>query len=93
MEKQILLIVDLFCSYRVANWSFTLSFLCPSMVYPKDFHTRLSNALIRKGMWARNADNGKLQLLDIVWRWHRSMNYCAMDGKLRHENKQMWILK
>ena len=93
MEKQILLIVDLFCCYRVANWSFTLSFLRPFMVHSKDFHTRLCNALIRKGMWARNADNGKLQMLNIVWRWHRSMNYCAMDGKLRHENKQMWILK
>ncbi|MBW4764259.1 hypothetical protein KZO74_04435 [Prevotella salivae] len=88
MEKQILLIVDLFCSYRVANWSFTLSFLCPFMVQSKDFHTRLSNALIRKGMWARNADNGKLQLLDIVWRWLRGKNYHAMDGKLQHEDKQ-----
>ena len=88
MEKQILLIVDLFCSYRIANWSFTLSFLCPFMVQSKDFHTRLSNALIRKGMWARNADNGKLQLLDIVWRWLRGKNYHAMDGKLQHEDKQ-----
>ena len=88
MEKQILLIVDLFCSYRVANWSFILSFLCPFMVYPKDFHTRLSNALIRKGMWARNADNGKLQMLNIVWRWHWGKNCHAMDGKLRHEDKQ-----
>ena len=68
MEKQILLIVDLFCSYRVANWSFTLSFLRPFMVHPKDFHTHLCNALIRKGTWNRNADNGKLQMLDIVWR-------------------------
>lgn len=88
MEKQILLIVDLFCSYRIANWSFTLSFLRPFMVQSKDFHTRLSNALIRKGMWARNADNGKLQLLDIVWRWHWGKNCHAMDGKLRHEDKQ-----
>lgn len=93
MEKQILLIVDLFCSYRVVNWSFTLSFLRPFMVYPKDFHTRLCNALIRKGMRARNANNGKLQILDIVWRWHSGENYHAMDGKLQHENKQMWILK
>ena len=88
MEKQILLIVDLFCSYRVANWSFILSFLCPFMVYLKDFHTRLCNALIRKGMWARNADNGKLQMLNIVWRWHWGKNCHAMDGKLRHEDKQ-----
>ena len=88
MEKQILLIVDLFCSYRVANWSFTLSFLCPFMVQSKDFHTRLCNALIRKGMWARNADNGKLQMLNIVWRWHWGKNCHAMDGKLRHEDKQ-----
>ena len=50
MEKQILLIVDLFCSYRVANWSFTLSFLRPFMAHSKDLHTRLCNALIRKGM-------------------------------------------
>jgi len=48
MEKQILLIVDLFCSYRVVNWSFTLSFLRPVMVYPEDFHTRLCNALFVK---------------------------------------------
>jgi hypothetical protein len=88
MEKQILLIVDLFCSYRVANWSFTLSFLRPFMVYPKDFHTRLCNALIREGTWNRNADNGKLQLLDIVWRWHSGENCHAMDGNLRHEDKQ-----
>ena len=88
MEKQILLIVDLFCSYRVANWSFILSFLCPFMVYPKDLHTCLSNALIRKGMWACNADNGKLQMLDIVWRWHWGKNCHAMDGNLRHEDKQ-----
>ena len=93
MEKQILLIVDLFCCYRVANWSFTLSFLRPFMVHSKDFHTRLCNALIRKGTWNRNADNGKLQMLDIVWRWHWGKNCHAMDGKLRHENKQMWILK
>ena len=88
MEKQILLIVDLFCSYRVVNWSFTLSFLRPVMVYPEDFHTRLYNALIRKGMWARNADNGKLQMLDIVWSWHWSKNCHVMDGKLQHEDKQ-----
>ena len=88
MEKQILLIVDLFCSYRVANWSFTLSFLRPFMVYPKDFHTRLCNALICEGTWNRNADNGKLQLLDIVWRWHSGENCHAMDGNLRHEDKQ-----
>ena len=93
MEKQILLIVDLFCSYRVANWSFTLSFLRPFMVHPEDFHTRLSNALIRKGMWACNADNGNLLMLNIVWRWHRGKNYHAMDGKLQHENKQMEILR
>lgn len=89
MEKQILLIVDLFCSYRIANWSFTLSFLRPFMVHSKDFHTRLCNALIRKGTWNRNADNGKLQMLDIVWRWHWGENCHAMDGKLQHENKQM----
>ena len=88
MEKQILLIVDLFCSCRVANWSFTLSFLRPFMVHSKDFHTRLCNALIRKGTWNRNADNGKLQMLDIVWRWHWGKNCHAMDGKLRHEDKQ-----
>ncbi|MBF1535089.1 MAG: hypothetical protein HXO13_03230 [Prevotella salivae] len=88
MVKQILLIVDLFCSSRVANWSFTLSFLCPFMVHPKDFHTHLCNALIRKGTWNRNADNGKLQMLDIVWRWLRGKNYHAMDGKLQHEDKQ-----
>ena len=88
MEKQILLIVDLFCSYRVANWSFILSFLRPFMAHSKDFHTRLSNALIRKGMWARNADNGKLLMLDIVWRWHWGKNCHAMDGNLRHEDKQ-----
>ena len=88
MEKQILLIVDLFCSCRVANWSFTLSFLRPFMVHSKDFHTRLCNALIRKGTWNRNADNGKLQMLDIVWRWLRGKNYHAMDGKLQHEDKQ-----
>jgi len=88
MEKQILLIVDLFCCYRVANWSFTLSFLRPFMVHSKDFHTRLCNALIRKGTWNRNADNGKLQMLDIVWRWHWGKNCHAMDGKLRHEDKQ-----
>ena len=63
MEKQILLIVDLFCSYRVANWSFILSFLRPFMAHPKDFHTRLYNALICKGMWAKNCHemDGKLQ--------------------------------
>ena len=88
MEKQILLIVDLFCSYRIANWSFILSFLRPFMAHPKDFHTHLCNALIRKGMWARNADNGKLQMLDIVWRWHWGKNCHAMAGKLRHEDKQ-----
>ena len=88
MEKQILLIVDLFCSYRVANWSFTLRFLRPVMVHSEDFHTRLCNALIRKGMWARNADNGKLQMLNIVWRWHWGKNCHAMDGKLRLEDKQ-----
>lgn len=88
MEKRILLIVDLFCSYRIANWSFTLSFLRPFMVHPKDFHTHLCNALIRKGTWNRNADNGKLQMLDIVWRWLRGKNYHAMDGKLQHEDKQ-----
>ena len=88
MEKQILLIVDLFCCYRVANWSFSLSFLRPFMVHSKDFHTRLCNALIRKGTWNRNADNGKLQMLDIVWRWHWGKNCHAMDGKLRHEDKQ-----
>ena len=88
MEKQILLIVDLFCSFRIANWSFILSFLRPFMAHSKDFHTRLSNALIRKGMWACNADNGKLLMLDIVWRWHWGMNYRAMDGNLRHEDKQ-----
>ena len=88
MEKQILLIVDLFCCYRVANWSFTLCFLRPFMVHSKDFHTRLCNALIRKGTWNRNADNGKLQMLDIVWRWHWGKNCHAMDGKLRHEDKQ-----
>ena len=88
MVKQILLIVDLFCSSRVANWSFTLSFLCPFMVHPKDFHTHLCNALIRKGTWNRNADNGKLHMLDIVWRWLRGKNYHAMDGKLQHEDKQ-----
>ncbi len=88
MEKQILLIVDLFCSYRIANWSFILSFLRPFMVYPKNFHTRLCNALIREGTWNRNADNGKLQLLDIVWRWHSGENCHAMDGNLRHEDKQ-----
>ena len=88
MEKQILLIVDLFCSYRVANWSFILSFLCPFMVYPKDFHTRLCNTLIRKGMWACNVDNGKLLMLDIVSRWHWGKNCHAMDGNLRHEDKQ-----
>ena len=93
MEKQILLIVDLFCSYRIANWSFILSFLRPFMAHPKDFHTHLCNALIRKGMWARNADNGKLQMLNIVWRWLRGKNYHAMDGKLRNENKQMMMLK
>ena len=93
MEKQILLIVDLFCSYRVANWSFILSFLRPVMVYLKDFHAHLCNALIRKGMWARNADNGNLLMLNIVWRWLRGKNYHAMDGKLQHENKQMEILK
>ena len=93
MEKQILLIVDLFCSYRVANWSFTLSFLCPFMVHPEDFHTRLCNALIRKGMWARNADNGNLLMLNIVWRWHWGKNYHAMDEKLQHEDKQKGILK
>jgi hypothetical protein len=93
MGKQILLIVDLFCSYHVANWSFTLSFLRPVMVYPKDFHTCLCNALIRKGMWARNADNGNLLMLNIVWRWHWGKIYYAMDGKLQHENKQMEILK
>ena len=68
MEKQILLIVDLFCSYRVANWSFTLSFLRPFMVHSKDFYTRLCNALIRKDTWARNADKGNLPMLNIVWR-------------------------
>ena len=88
MEKQILLIVDLFCSYRVANWSFTLSFLRPFMVHPEEFHTRLCNALIRKGTWNRNADNGNLPMLNIVWRWHWGKNCHAMDGKLRHENKQ-----
>lgn len=88
MEKQILLIVDLFCSYRIANWSFILSFLRPFMAHSKDFHTCLCNALIRKGMWARNADNGKLQLLDIVWRWHWGKNCHAMDGNLRHVDKQ-----
>ena len=70
MEKQILLIVDLFCSYRVANWSFTFEFSTSCYGLSKDFHTRLCNALIRKGMWARNADNGKLQILNTVWRWH-----------------------
>ena len=88
MEKQILLIVDLFCSYRVANWSFTLSFLRPVMVHSEDFYTRLCNALIRKGMWARNADNGNLLMLNIVWRWHWGKNCHAMDGNLRHVDKQ-----
>ena len=88
MEKQILLIVDLFCCYRVANWSFSLSFLRPFMVHSKDFHTRLCNALIRKGTWNRNADNGKLQILNTVWRWHWGKNCHAMDGNLRHEDKQ-----
>ena len=89
MEKQILLIVDLFCSYRVANWSFILSFLRLFMVHLKDFHAHLCNALIRKDTWARDADNGNLLMLNIVWRWHRGKNYHAMDGKLQHENKQM----